>query len=129
MLVHLMLELYACDKEFSQEDAIAFAREIFLTDDIESHFVQRATRSLRPQTATQGSFEAALAARHSAPHPCRENRPGGDCHPRAFLAGLPSIGGCSCTRLLARVCPHVQGNPAGCRLPGSAWSNLPCSTC
>jgi S-adenosylmethionine decarboxylase len=40
------IDICSC-KEFSQEDAIAFAKEIFLTDDIETHFVKRATRSLR----------------------------------------------------------------------------------
>ncbi len=40
------IDICSC-KEFSQEDAIAFAKEIFQTDDIETHFVVRATRSLR----------------------------------------------------------------------------------
>ena len=40
------IDICSC-KEFSQEDAIVFAKEIFLTDDIESHFVVRATRSVR----------------------------------------------------------------------------------
>ena len=40
------IDICSC-KEFSQEDAIAFAKETFLTEDIETHFVVRATRSLR----------------------------------------------------------------------------------
>ena len=42
------IDICSC-KEFSQEDAIAFAKEIFQTDDIETHFVVRATRSLREE--------------------------------------------------------------------------------
>jgi len=42
------IDICSC-KEFSQEDAIAFAKEIFQTDDIETHFAVRATRSLREQ--------------------------------------------------------------------------------
>jgi S-adenosylmethionine decarboxylase len=42
------IDICSC-KEFSQEDAIAFAKEIFQTDDIETHFVMRATRSLREE--------------------------------------------------------------------------------
>jgi len=43
------IDICSC-KEFSQEDAIAFAKEIFLTDDIEAHFVIRATRSIRAES-------------------------------------------------------------------------------
>jgi S-adenosylmethionine decarboxylase len=42
------IDICSC-QEFSQEEAIAFAKEIFCTDDVEAHFVVRATRSLRPQ--------------------------------------------------------------------------------
>jgi S-adenosylmethionine decarboxylase len=42
------IDICSC-KEFSQEDAIAFAKEIFLTDDVEAHFVVRATRSVREE--------------------------------------------------------------------------------
>ncbi len=42
------IDICSC-KDFSQEDAIAFAKEMFQTDDVEAHFVVRATRSLRPK--------------------------------------------------------------------------------
>src|SRR6185312_5349289 len=42
------IDICSC-KEFSQEDAIAYCKEIFNTDDVEAHFVVRANRSLRPQ--------------------------------------------------------------------------------
>ena len=56
------IDICSC-KEFSQEDAIAFAKEIFLTDDVEAHFVVRATRSLRPSEPDQERLTQALAAR------------------------------------------------------------------
>src|SRR5579872_2650111 len=56
------IDICSC-KEFSQEDAIAFAREIFQSDDVESHFVVRATRSLRPETPEPARYEEAMAAR------------------------------------------------------------------
>jgi S-adenosylmethionine decarboxylase len=56
------IDICSC-KEFSQEDAIAFAKEIFLTDDVEAHFVVRATRSLRPSEPNLERLEQALAAR------------------------------------------------------------------
>ena len=56
------IDICSC-KEFSQEDAIAFAREVFQTGDIESHFVVRANRSLRPQTPDPARYEAAMSAR------------------------------------------------------------------
>lgn len=56
------IDICSC-KEFSQEDAIAFAREMFQTEDIEAHFVVRATRSLRPTTPDPARYEAAMAAR------------------------------------------------------------------
>src|SRR3981081_4516592 len=54
------IDICSC-KEFSQEDAIAFAKEIFQTDDIESHFVVRGHRSLRPETPDPARYEAAMA--------------------------------------------------------------------
>jgi len=56
------IDICSC-KEFSQEDAIAFAKEMFQTEDIESHFVIRATRSLRPENPDPDRYEAAMAAR------------------------------------------------------------------
>jgi S-adenosylmethionine decarboxylase len=56
------IDICSC-KEFSQEDAIAFAKEIFLTDDVEAHFVVRATRSLRPSEPDQERLAQVLAAR------------------------------------------------------------------
>jgi S-adenosylmethionine decarboxylase len=56
------IDICSC-KEFSQEEAIAFAKEIFHTEDVEAHFVVRATRSLRPQEPDPVRYEQALAAR------------------------------------------------------------------
>lgn len=56
------IDICSC-KTFSQEDAIAFAKEMFQTEDIETHFVVRATRSLRPENPDPERYEAALAAR------------------------------------------------------------------
>lgn len=56
------IDICSC-KEFSQEDAIAFAKEIFQTNDIEAHFVVRATRSLRPQEPDPVRYEQAMVAR------------------------------------------------------------------
>src|SRR5215467_958465 len=56
------IDICSC-KEFSQEDAIAFAKQVFQTDDVESHFVVRGTRSLRPTTPDPARYEAAMAAR------------------------------------------------------------------
>lgn len=56
------IDICSC-KEFSQADAIAFAQDIFQTEDIETHFVVRASRSLRPQTPDPARYEAAMAAR------------------------------------------------------------------
>lgn len=52
-----------CCKEFSQKDAIAFAKEMFQTDDVEMHFVVRDSRSLRPETPDPERLANALAAR------------------------------------------------------------------
>jgi len=56
------IDICSC-KEFSQEEAIAFAKEIFGSDDIEAHFVVRATRSLRPQEPDPVRYEQAMTAR------------------------------------------------------------------
>ncbi len=56
------IDICSC-KEFSQEDAIAFAKEIFRTDDVETHFVVRATRSLRPEEPDPVRYEQAMEAR------------------------------------------------------------------
>ena len=58
------IDICSC-KEFSQEDAIAFAKQIFKSDDVEAHFVVRATRSLRPQEPDPARYEQAMAARLS----------------------------------------------------------------
>ncbi|GCE03582.1 S-adenosylmethionine decarboxylase family protein [Dictyobacter aurantiacus] len=59
------IDICSC-KEFSQEDAIAFAKEIFQTDDVEAHFVVRATRSLRPEEPDPVRYEQAMEARRLA---------------------------------------------------------------
>jgi S-adenosylmethionine decarboxylase len=56
------IDICSC-KEFSQEDAIAFAKEMFQTEDVEAHFVVRATRSLRPENPDPIRYEAAMAER------------------------------------------------------------------
>src|SRR5436853_7019438 len=58
------IDICSC-KEFSQEDAIAFAKETFKSDDVESHFVVRATRSLRPEEPDPVCYEQAMAARQA----------------------------------------------------------------
>jgi S-adenosylmethionine decarboxylase len=58
------IDICSC-KEFSQEDAIAFAREMFQTDDVEVHFVVRGNRSLRPDTPDPVRYEAAVEARRA----------------------------------------------------------------
>ena len=56
------IDICSC-KEFSQEEAIAFAKQMFQTDDVEAHFVVRGTRSLRPETPDPERYEAALSER------------------------------------------------------------------
>ena len=56
------IDICSC-KEFSQEDAIAFAKEMFKTDDVETHFVVRGNRSLRPDVPDPARYEEAMAAR------------------------------------------------------------------
>jgi S-adenosylmethionine decarboxylase len=47
----------------SMADAIAFAKELFQTDDIDVHSVRHATRSLRPETPDSARLRAAFAMR------------------------------------------------------------------
>ncbi len=56
------IDICSC-KEFSQEDAIAFAKEMFKTDDVEAHFVVRANRSRRPENPDPQRLAEALKAR------------------------------------------------------------------
>ncbi|HEY5002218.1 MAG TPA: hypothetical protein VII61_03640, partial [Ktedonobacteraceae bacterium] len=56
------IDICSC-KEFSQEDAIAFAKEMFQSDDVEAHFVIRGNRSLRPEEPDPIRYEAAMNAR------------------------------------------------------------------
>ena len=56
------IDICSC-KEFSQEDAISFAKQMFQTNDVEAHFVVRGTRSQRPETPDPARYEAAMAAR------------------------------------------------------------------
>ncbi len=56
------IDICSC-KEFSQEDAITFAKAMFQTDDVETHFVVRGTRSLRSETPDPVRLETALAVR------------------------------------------------------------------
>jgi S-adenosylmethionine decarboxylase len=58
------IDICSC-KEFSQEDAINFAREMFQTDDVEVHFVVRGNRSLRPETPDPERLAAALEERRN----------------------------------------------------------------
>ena len=58
------IDICSC-KEFSQGDAIAFAKEMFQTDDVETHFVVRATRSLRSDTPDPVRYQAAMAERRT----------------------------------------------------------------
>lgn len=59
------IDICSC-KEFSQEDAINFAKEMFQTDDVEVHFVVRGNRSLRPETPDPERLTAALEERRKA---------------------------------------------------------------
>src|SRR3989442_7274284 len=56
------IDICSC-KEFSKEDATAFAKQMFQTNDVEAHFVVRGTRSLRPETPDPVRYEAAMSAR------------------------------------------------------------------
>jgi S-adenosylmethionine decarboxylase len=63
------IDICSC-KEFSQEDAIAFAKQMFQTEDVETHFVVRGARSLRPETPDPSRYVAALAARREKQGVC-----------------------------------------------------------
>ncbi len=56
------IDICSC-KEFSQEDAIAFAKEVFKSNDVEAHFVVRGNRSLRPNEPDPFRYEEAMKAR------------------------------------------------------------------
>jgi S-adenosylmethionine decarboxylase len=56
------IDICSC-KEFSQEDAIAFAKEMFQSDDVEAHFVVRGNRSKRPSEPDPVRYTEAMAAR------------------------------------------------------------------
>ena len=56
------IDICSC-KEFSQENAIAFAKEMFKTDDVEMHFLIRGARSLRSEAPDPVRYQAAMAAR------------------------------------------------------------------
>ncbi len=56
------IDICSC-KEFSQDDAIAFAKEMFQTDDVEVHFVTRGSRSLRPERPDPARLAEALSIR------------------------------------------------------------------
>jgi S-adenosylmethionine decarboxylase len=67
------IDICSC-KEFSQEDAIAYAKEMFQTEDVEAHFVVRATRSLRPDTPDPVRYAEAMAARRARQAALGESR-------------------------------------------------------
>ncbi len=56
------IDICSC-KEFSKETAIAFAKEMFKTDDVEMHFLVRGARSLRSEAPDPVRYQAAMAAR------------------------------------------------------------------
>lgn len=56
------IDICSC-QEFSQEDAIAFAKQMFQSNDVEAHFVVRANRSKRPQDPDPERFKLALEQR------------------------------------------------------------------
>jgi S-adenosylmethionine decarboxylase len=58
------IDICSC-KEFNQEDAIAFAKEIFQTDSVDTHFIVRGQRSLRPANPDPARYAEALAERRS----------------------------------------------------------------
>ncbi len=58
------IDICSC-KEFSQEEAISFAKDMFHTDDVEAHFVVRGNRSLRPESPDPIRYEAAMAQRRT----------------------------------------------------------------
>jgi S-adenosylmethionine decarboxylase len=58
------IDICSC-QEFSQEEAIAFAKEIFQTDDADAHFVVRGQRSLRPANPDPARYAEAMAERRA----------------------------------------------------------------
>jgi S-adenosylmethionine decarboxylase len=56
------IDICSC-QEFSQEDAIAFAKEMFQSDDVEVHYVVRANRSTRPSHPDPERYKTALEER------------------------------------------------------------------
>jgi S-adenosylmethionine decarboxylase len=56
------IDICSC-QQFSQDEAIAFAKERFQTDDVETHVVVRGSRSLRPQVPDPERLAQALTAR------------------------------------------------------------------
>ena len=56
------IDICSC-KDFSQEEAIVFAKEIFQTNDVETHFVVRGNRSLRPNEPDPIRYAEAMEAR------------------------------------------------------------------
>jgi len=74
------IDICSC-KQFSREDAIAFAKEVFQTGDVETHFVVRGSRSLRPEMPDPERLAEVLAARRE--RQVREARSKGD-------SGLPA---------------------------------------
>jgi len=58
------IDICSC-QSFSQQDVLAFVCDLFQTNDVEAHFVVRATRSLRPDTPDPARYAAALAVRMS----------------------------------------------------------------
>jgi hypothetical protein len=51
------------NEQFSQEDAITFAKETLRTDNVEARFVVRATRLLRDEVPDPVRYEQTIAAR------------------------------------------------------------------
>ncbi|MDQ2903586.1 MAG: S-adenosylmethionine decarboxylase [Ktedonobacteraceae bacterium] len=58
------IDICSC-KEFSQEEAINFAKEMFQSEDVEAHFVVRGNRSLRPEAPDPARYAEAMAARRA----------------------------------------------------------------
>jgi S-adenosylmethionine decarboxylase len=58
------IDICSC-QEFSQEEAIAFAKEIFETDDVDAHFIVRGQRSPRPAEPDPVRYAEAMAERRA----------------------------------------------------------------
>ncbi|MDQ2714265.1 MAG: S-adenosylmethionine decarboxylase [Chloroflexota bacterium] len=59
------IDICSC-KEFSQQEAIAFAKEMFQSEDVEAHFVVRGNRSLRPESPDPARYAEAMTARRAS---------------------------------------------------------------